>query len=610
MSLIEQETFIKSIHPFDLLNSYELETISKYLDIVYFKESDIIIDKDEKPQFLYFIIKGVVQEIYQDEVIGVFSSNEFFDPISIIENKIKHKFLAIEEAICYTLPKEIFLKNIYSNETIERFFFSTISQKLNQNITKEKNNHLVDLMISKVSDIYTKKIDILDDISIYDTVLYMKNKNLSSVLIKHDGNIGIVTDTDFREKVILDKLSFDENVSKIASYDLLYVYEDDFLFNAQLLMNKHNIKRVVVKNRDEQIVSILELLSLTSFFASHTYAVTNELENATSLSELKSASKNFIRVIRTLYIKGVKVRYISKLISQLNEKLFDKLFLLLASNNIKENSSLIIMGSEGRGEQILRTDQDNALILKDNHNIDQNELIEFTEQFTKYLIEFGYPKCDGNIMVSNENWRFTQTQLKSTLHDWINSGKYDEMMNLAIFFDAKSVAGDESLLKNVKVYLMEISDFSPSFYSHFVKPIESFETPLNIFVRFILDKDKHKNELDIKKGGIFAIVHGIRALSLENSIIETNTIERIKELNNKEILNREMASELIEAFNFLLTIRLKSRLAKIDSQKQLDNYINPDRLSTLEKDLLRDSFKIVNRFKKFLSFHYKLHLVG
>ena len=613
MSLLEQKSFIKGIVPFDNLDDYSLEEIVKELDIAYFKEGVTLLSYQNKPEFLYFIIKGVVQEIYEDEVVSVYSHHEYFDPVSLIENKVKHNFVTVQETICYILPREFFLSFIYKHENIESFFFQTISKKLNTNLSNEQNKEFVNFMISRVKDAYLQQPIIVDFTeTIFNAVSILKENKGSSLLVKNEnGDLGIVTDTDFREKIILNRMSFDESISKIATYELKYVNSEEFLFNAQLTMNKFGIKRLIVKDEQtSKIIGILDLISLTSFFASHTYAVTLELDNATTLKELKSVSNNFIRVIRTLYAKGVKVRYISKLIGQLNNKLFHKLFELTAPSGLLEKSTLIIMGSEGRGEQILRTDQDNALILSDDCDISQEVIEKFTADFSAHLSDFGYPECSGKIMVNNPYWRLSLKQFKERLHIWVHSNKPDDFMNLAIFYDAVSVCGNKKLLDELKTYLQNICNHTPSFYSYFSKPILNFETPLSIFASFIVSKEDHKNELDIKKGGIFAIVHGVRSLSLEYGIEVTNTVERLKELNNKEIIDRETTSELIEAFNFLLTLRLKARLNKIDSGIKPDNYINPNKLNTLEKDLLRDSFKIVNKFKKFLTYHYKLNILS
>ncbi len=184
-------------------------------------------------------------------------------------------------------------------------------------------------------------------------------------------------------------------------------------------------------------------------------------------------------------------------------------------------------------------------------------------------------------------------------------------MNIAIFYDALCVSGDIKMIKDLKNYLFKISSNSQSFYSNFAKIINSFDVPLGFFDGFVFNSkdENHKDEIDIKRGGIFILVQGIRALSLQNKILNTNTIKRVNALTELGFFEKETSKELIMAFNFLTSLKLKSNLEKLDRNEKIDNYINPNKLNTMEKDLLKDSFKIVNRLKKQLEFHFKLNYV-
>lgn len=329
------------------------------------------------------------------------------------------------------------------------------------------------------------------------------------------------------------------------------------------------------------------------------------------MEELKKASQSFTKIVKSLHAKGVKVDFISKLINQLNRKVMDKLFNMLAPEGLIKNSCLLVMGSEGRGEQILKTDQDNALIISDSCEVSKEEILEFTHNYTETLVDFGFPRCEGNIMVSNPYWCRTLSEFKNLIYEWIMKPSGDNFMNLAIFYDAMAASGNRELLTELKEYLFKIGSTSKSFYMHFAKIIMDFNVPLGFFDGFVFDsKDKeHKNEIDIKRGGIFIIVQSIRTLSLEHKLMRSNTIRRVQELQKLGEFDIEFASEIIEAFNFFLTIKLKSNLEKLDSGKKIDNYINPENLNTMEKDLLKESFKIVNRLKKKLEHHYKLNYV-
>lgn len=609
----EQKKFISNIHPFNNLNTFELDDLVEDLDIVYFKANSIVQAQDSNPEFLYFVLKGLIQEINDDEVLSVYSKGEIFDSVSLIKNHSKNSFVAIEESICYALKKERFMQILSSNQQLENYFFQSISDKLNNNILNEKNKDMANIMIAKVKDAKVHKAVVVDtNKTIFEAATIIKQEKIPTLLLKdEDGEMYIVTDSDFRQKVILNRMDYDDLVVKIASKGLIYINEDDFLFNAQLQMAKHGLKRVVVKNDHDEIVGILDQISLSSFFATNTFAVSNQIINAETLEELKEASHSFIKIIKSLNAKGVKIEFISKLINQLNKKLLDKLYKLLAPKELIGKSCLVVMGSEGRAEQILRTDQDNALIISDDCSISEEKLREFTHLFTETLVDFGFPRCEGNIMVSNPYWCKKQSDFKELIYGWVNNPSGDNFMNIAIFYDALCVSGDIEIIKELKNYLFKISSNSQSFYTNFARVINSFDVPLGFFDGFVFNSkdEKHKDEIDIKRGGIFIIVQGIRSLSIQNRVLNTNTIKRINSLKELKVLDDESAKELIMAFNILNSLKLKASLEKLDKKEKIDNFVNPNRLTIMEKDLLKESFKIVNKLKKRLENHFKLNYV-
>mgnify|MGYP003390513382 FL=1 len=609
----EQKKFISNIHPFNNLNTFELDDLVEDLDIVYFKANSIVQAQDSNPEFLYFVLKGLIQEINDDEVLSVYSKGEIFDSVSLIKNHSKNSFVAIEESICYALKKERFMQILSSNQQLENYFFQSISDKLNNNILNEKNKDMANIMIAKVKDAKVHKAVVVDtNKTIFEAAKIIKQEKIPTLLLKDEaGEMYIVTDSDFRQKVILNRMDYDDLVVKIASKGLIYINEDDFLFNAQLQMAKHGLKRVVVKNDHDEIVGILDQISLSSFFATNTFAVSNQIINAETLDELKEASHSFIKIIKSLNAKGVKIEFISKLINQLNKKLLDKLYKILAPKELIGKSCLVVMGSEGRAEQILRTDQDNALIISDDCSISEEKLREFTHLFTETLVDFGFPRCEGNIMVSNPYWCRKQSDFKELIYEWVNNPSGDNFMNIAIFYDALCVSGDIEIIKELKNYLFKISSNSQSFYTNFARVINSFDVPLGFFDGFVFNSkdEKHKDEIDIKRGGIFIIVQGIRSLSIQNRVLNTNTIKRINSLKELKVLDDESAKELIMAFNILNSLKLKASLEKLDKKEKIDNFVNPNRLTIMEKDLLKESFKIVNKLKKRLENHFKLNYV-
>jgi len=305
-----------------------------------------------------------------------------------------------------------------------------------------------------------------------------------------------------------------------------------------------------------------------------------------------------------LHAKGTKVDYIAKLISEINEKIYEKLYAMIVPQELCQKACLIVMGSEGRKEQMLKTDQDNALIIDDK--MDASVYAPYMKRFTEVLIDFGFPPCEGNIMVSNPYWCKPMREYHVEITRWCDMSSMEDVMNLAIFFDALCVAGDAKMLASLKASLFEKTRGQDVFMANFAKAAVAFETPIGMFTNLIANN----NKIDVKKGGIFPIVQGVRSLALQYGIEETDTVGRIKTLVYKGIIDEDFAGALGEAFDTLLNLRLKDRLARSASGTAFDNLIDITALNQLELELLKDSFKIVNKFKKFLSHHFKLSMVS
>lgn len=603
MSLHDQEAFLKSIHPFELLTPRELTKAVNSMNIAYYKKDTILISPKKLSDFLYIIVKGEVGEYHNDELVKVYSNSNTFDADSLIYNKTEDTFVVMEELICFEMKKEDFIAILEVNQNFKNFYINNLANKIQSAKQKEYSTQMSGFMIAHVNDSYLHAPCIVSpETSIMNALEKMEGLKTNCILVQDGDYLGIVTDSILRKHILYENYDKYAPIGPIALSPIISIEEDDFLFNALLSFTKNSIKRIVVK-KDDKIVGILEQLDLLSYFANHTYLVAVQIKKATSIDELKLASQDFINIIKKLHIKGTKVEYISKLISELNEKTYEKLYEMIVPKDLRSKACLIVMGSEGRKEQMLKTDQDNALIIEDGIDIQLYET--YMHKFTQTLIEFGFPRCEGNIMVSNEYWRKSTNDYKNEINRWLEAPSKDDYMNLAIFFDSIAVAGNHKLLEELKnMIYTQIKDRSV-FMANFAKAALLFETPIGMFTNLIAKN----NQIDMKKGGIFPIVQGIRSLSLENGVKETNTNNRIRELKKLKVLDTEFASVIEEAFDTLLNIRLKERLRVINHETDANNSIDINKLNQLESDLLKDSFKIVNKFKDFLTHHFKINMV-
>ena len=606
MSLFDQKALLMSIHPFDLLGERMIEQLMTQMDIAYYPKETVLIAPRVRAQSLCIIIKGIVNETIEGELQNVYGERDSFDPNALIYGNTQSTFMVAEDLICYELPKESFLNLLQDVESFQNYFMQDFITKHQNLKERQHQNELTPFMVSRVDEIYLHTPCFVDaTLSIKEALNAMAGQDSEVILVRDGASIGIVTDTNLREKVLMCEKSIQDPIGDIATFGLVTIEKSDFLFNALLLFTQHGVKRLIVVE-EGTIVGILEQLDLLSHFANHTHLIAASIDRAINIDELHNAQRSLTHLISSLTSKGVKIRYISKLVSQLNAKMYAKVFEMVVPLELQTKCALIVMGSEGRGEQILRTDQDNALIIAESE--DEAQFEPYMMRFNEYLLQLGFPKCSGNVMVSNPYWRRSVSGYKTVISQWMESLDDEALLALSIFLDASCVAGDEQLLITCRAYVCEHFEGRSDVLAHLAKSALAFETPLTLFSRFVLGTALHEGELDIKKGGIFAIVHGIRVLALEHKILSTNTTQRIKELNNAGLFDKRFASELIEAYDTLLGIRLRSMLSQ-QQKSQEQNYVNPNLFSKTDRDLLKDAFRIVNTFKKFLTYHFHLGMV-
>ena len=602
MSIQDQKAFLSNIHPFQVLTSEQMEICIKHMDIAYYPKDSVLINPEKIPNYFFIVIKGSVYE-YSVENIPVmdYHHQDSFDSNSLIYGKCTNIFKVYEDLICYELEKNTFLKLIELNQQFKDYFLNDLVNKIQTLKDKEYTSQLSSFMIAKVEDTLIHEACIIDEnTKLIDAIEKSMEYKTSSIIVKKEtGEYGIITDSLLKIKVLLEGRDLTIPVKDIAIFPLLTVNNDDYLFEALTVLIKKNIKRIGVTNNKGEMVGILEQIDVLSHFANHTYVVDSKIKKAKNVEDLKAASKALLNIINSLHSKGVKVNHISNLIGQLNTKVYQKLYELVLPKELRDDACFIVMGSEGRNEQIIKTDQDNALVVKDGIDVEQYR--PYMNEITNHLIDFGYPSCEGNIMVSNPFWCKTVGEYKNETAKWIESPKMQNYMDLAIFFDSFAVVGNKELLINLKDDLFNKLHDKDVFMAYFAKATLTFDTPntvTNIMIK--------SHYIDIKKAAVFPIVHGIRSLALREKIRETTTIKRIKILEDRKVLEKSKAAELLEAFDVVNTLRLKAQLDNIQYGKKINNEIDTHTLGKIERDLLKDSFKIINEFKKFISYTFRI----
>ena len=601
--------FIETVAPFDQLSRDEFARVADSLSPARFAPGEVILRRLSGPTSLFVVAEGVVEEADQAGPVALYPTGSSFDSMGLINGRSENSFVSRDRSFCYLMPAQLFQALSRSNARFREHFQRDVTRRLDALVAVQQQREASSFLLARLGEGHLHPpVFVGPETTIKAATQLMQARDVSAVLVRDGERVGIFTERDVRERSVLMGLAETTQIGGLAHYQLLTLDREDFLFNALVLMTEHSIRHVVITSGG-QIEGIFEQADLLGYLSNSSYLIASKLDRAGSPGELADASAGVPKLIRSLFNRGVKPRYIARIVTDLNRKVFRRVFDQVAPPQLREGACLIVMGSEGRGEQLLRTDQDNGLIFRDEPVNGQREAVSIP--FTRTLIDLGYPPCPGNVMVSNPEWSKSVAGYKQELRSWVAQPTGDAFLKLAILYDASSVAGDAGLLTDVKAHIFYLLGQEDAFTGHFARATLMFPTPLGMFGRFVLTKTGEGTRgLDIKKGGIFAIVHGVRSLALEYRVTETNTIARIQALSGRGPFSEDFTADLIEAFDFMAMLRLREQFNTLDRGQSYDNMIDVDHLRSFERNLLRDSFKIVNQFKSDIAHHFNLNMLG
>ena len=596
-----------SASPFDCLDAGEQQVVRDSVDVAYFPEGETLLEPGIEPTHLFVLIKGRVSQYDAHELVATYGPADCFDGRSLVAGRASSRFVASEEVVAYELAKGAVLALIARNAMFGALLFSDLSNKLGALAERHSQHELQSLAMSRVEEAFLRPAHFVDGATAIDAVArVMHDQRSSSVLVRDGERLGVFTNTGLQRAVVDGRPLATLPVLGFATFDLATIAPDAQLFDALALMIERQVHRLVVIGVDG-VVGLLEQLDLLSFLSNHSYLITVRIVRAPDLAALQAEAGRISRFVGLLHHAGTRIAQIGRLVQTLNAKLFARTWELVAPAELVANSCLFVMGSEGRGEQLVKTDQDNGLILRDGVPLDEAVVTEACRRFSDALRDFGYPDCPGGIMVSNPAWRRSAGDFARVVRTWLLRPDPEGLMALAIFVDAHSVAGDASLLAGVRAQVDALVTDDDALLGRFAAAIDSFpEISGGWWNRLLPGSGNDKEAMDLKKAGIFPIVHGVRSLALRDHVQATGTAARLEALVAAGRLTSAFAGDLRDSLHFLMTLKLNAALAELQGGRNVSSAVRTDRLSSLERDLLKDALAVVKRFKVLVRHQFHL----
>lgn len=340
-----------------------------------------------------------------------------------------------------------------------------------------------------------------------------------------------------------------------------------------------------------------------------------EIVAAQSITALKSISLRMLDTAEYALRANVSTKNIVQLISRFNDAITLRLIALLESTEgvrLPEGATFLVLGSEGRGEQTLRTDQDNAIVYNDDLPAGELRSVErFAARLVDALEEIGVPRCPGNIMASTPEWCHSVSEWKQLLDQWITAPTPEHILNFGMFQDLRALHGDETPVMQLRNHICTDVQNHVFFFPNMACHVVRFPAPFTIFGRIRVEHSgPHKGMVDLKKAGIFAITTGTSLLALEFGTIGGDTWKKLDLLEKLGFFISDDFETIATGFTFLVHLRLQQQLRDLSAGRKPSNYIDPELMTAEEHEQFRQALKGVNTFLLIFREHYLLDYIS
>jgi CBS domain-containing protein len=454
------------------------------------------------------------------------------------------------------------------------------------------------------------------DLSVVAAARLMQEQNIAGlIVVEQETPIGILSVRDLRDLIA----TAGENLAGYKVRDIMHVgvisvRRQSYVFEAIFKMARNNIHRLAVINDEQQLVGIVNATDLLSQQTRSPLYLNQEMEEADSIEELQEINGRILEMVRSAMTAGADTRSLVQLIAHFNDGFTQRIITLienLEGISLPAKAAYLALGSEGRGEQTLRTDQDSAMVYADDTtSAELEKCARFADRLVDALEFVGIPRCPGNTMASNPQWRHSLTEWQQILEQWISVPKGENMVNFGMFQDFRTIHGDASLERTLHTFIYAATQRTKLFFPCVAKNIVRFPTPLGMFGRIKVEHSgTNRGKIDLKKAGIFAITEGASLLALEHNIDSGTTWNKLEMLGQLGVLSTEDSETISDAFTCLVNLRLQRQLSDLSAGRTPGNAIDPQRLPGKSQKQLREALRGVNRFLRIIHIHYQLDFI-
>lgn len=619
--LLEIKNFLSQYPPFSDLPEETLEAIAHSVEIAYYRQDTPIIRFGDHIEDLFMVRSGVV-EVYRrkGELYNRLTEGGLFGQMGLLtNNKVRFPVTAIEDTLVYCIPEAMFQSLYEEHDAFADYVEVQDNARLRQTVsnTAEQN----DLTTVKVKRLITGDAPYVHNTAtIQEVAVKMAEENVSSVLVidpeilqdEEDDSrplMGILTDRDLCRRVIATGIDHNEPVTTVMTTEVISLDHNAYVYEAMLTMLRYNVHHLPVL-KEQTPIGIIDLTDIVRYESQNSLLLVSSIFQQNTIADLAQISKqvkdSFVRMVN----EDANSHMVGTAMSVIGRS-FKQRIIELAEEHLGAAPipyCFLALGSMGRDEQLIVTDQDNAIILDDSY--DESVHGDYFAALAKFvcdgLDQCGYSYCTGDIMATNPMWQMTRQEWEACFADWIDDPNPKALLNASIFFDLDGVYGRLKWAEQLNGFIVRRARRNNRFLACLARNALNRTPPLGFFKDFVMEKDgRHNNSINLKRRGTAPLADLIRVHSLAVGSRAKNSFERLDDIIDAGILPKGRGQDLRDALEFISMVRIRHQAIDVENGIDPDNNIEPENLSEFERRNLKDAFQILSNAQNFLKYRYQ-----
>lgn len=610
--------FLRRYAPFDGLPDPVLKDLATTIEVAYFRAGSQILQFGQALDALHMIRSGTVEVFRRSgELYNRLDEGDIFGQLGLLMNRtVRFPARAVTDTLVYFIPAREFDQLFENHEAFADYVEIEDRTRLRQAVSRAEGSN--ESMTSQVRPLITREpVTMPIGATVRQAAAEMTEEGVSALIITEGepgadspghGMAGIVTDRDFRTRVLAAGLPLDTPVAEIMSPDVITIESSQFVFEALLSMLRNNLHHLPVLHRGRP-VGMIAISDIVRYESQNSLFVVGRILRQQNVDELVTLAPevraSFVRLVNedaNSHMVGSAMAVIGRTFKQRLLELAEE-----ALGPPPVPYCFLALGSMARDEQSVVTDQDNALILDNSFDSDLHD--DYFRQLAAFvsdgLARCGYVYCSGGIMATNVKWRQPLRVWERYFAEWVERPSPETLLNSSIFFDLDGVFGRTEWVDHLRKEIARRAKGNHYFLACMARNALNRTPPLGFFKAFVLEKDgKQRESINLKRRGTAPLVDLVRVHALSVGSRSQNTFERIEDIVEAKALSSAIGSDLRDALEFIALVRIRQQALSLQAGQEADNNVEPQQLSHFERRSLKDAFQVLSNAQKFLKFHY------